>query len=189
VKKLKMAADHEELNAKVHEYLRLDKDPKTHAQMRQLLEAEDFETLRDLVEGRLSFGTAGLRAAIGPGYTRMNGLTVIQTTQGLCRVLEASMDDFKSKGVVIGHDHRHRSQDFAEWIGGVFLSQSVKVHFYRRTVHTPLVPFAVTELGAACGIMITASHNPKQDNGYKLYAANGCQIISPLDRDISKSIL
>jgi phosphomannomutase len=180
---------HDELVAQVHEYLRLDKDPKTHAAMSELLEAKDFETLRELLEGRLSFGTAGLRAAIGPGYTRMNGLTVIQTTQGLYKVLESTVDGFESKGVVIGHDHRHRSQDFAEWIGGVFLSKGVRVHFYRQKVHTPMVPFTVTELGAACGIMITASHNPKQDNGYKLYASNGCQIISPMDKDISKAIL
>ena len=119
----------------------------------------------------------------------MNGLTVIQATQGVCSYYLQTIPDFASKGVVIGRDHRHNSDEFAKLTAAAFISRNVKVFYYKDLVHTPMVPFAVTLLGAACGIMITASHNPKNDNGYKLYGPNGCQIVSPHDKLISEHIL
>nr|KAJ3421294.1 Phosphoglucomutase-2 [Polyrhizophydium stewartii] len=126
---------------------------------------------------------------MGAGYARMNELTVIQASQGVCAYYLETVPDFKEKGIVVGHDHRHNSAAFARLTAAVFASKGVKVYFYRDLVHTPLVPFGVGLLGAGCGVMITASHNPKQDNGYKLYAGNGCQIISPHDKNISDHIL
>ena len=95
----------------------------------------------------------------------MNDLTVIQATQGLCAYL---MSLRQQSSVVIGHDHRHNSEAFARLAGAVFMKKGIKVFFYKKLVHTPMVPFAVDRLGCAAGIMITASHNPKEDNGYKV---------------------
>ncbi|EGF78536.1 hypothetical protein BATDEDRAFT_35697 [Batrachochytrium dendrobatidis JAM81] len=172
-----------------HEYLALDQNPVTHAEIKGLLDSANHDKLQKLLSTRIAFGTAGLRAEMGGGYSRMNELTVIQASQGVCAYYLDTVPDFKSKGVVIGHDHRHNSDAFARLTAAVFASKGIKVYYYRDLVHTPMVPFGVTSLGAGCGIMITASHNPKQDNGYKLYAGNGCQIISPHDSLIAEQIL
>lgn len=121
------------------------------------------------------------------GFSRMNELTIIQATQGLYAYLQKTGN--LDKGIVIGRDHRHNSEAFARLTAAVFLSKNVKVYYYAKLVHTPLVPFAVKKLGAACGIMITASHNPKNDNGYKVYWDNACQIIPPHDKGIAEAIL
>jgi phosphomannomutase len=122
------------------------------------------------------------------GFSRMNDLTVIQASQGLCLYVLEHVENAKERGVVIGHDHRHHSNDFARLTAGVFLSKGVKVYAYKDLVHTPMVPFGVKSLNAACGIMITASHNPKKDNGYKVYWENACQIIPPHDEGIAQMI-
>ncbi|EPZ32308.1 Phosphoglucomutase, first 3 domain-containing protein [Rozella allomycis CSF55] len=108
---------------------------------------------------------------------------------GLCAHLIKTRENITSEGVVIGHDHRHHSWDFARLATAVFLKNNVKVYLLQAICPTPFVPFSVTFLKAACGIMITASHNPKEDNGYKVYWNNGCQIVSPTDKDIAKSII
>jgi phosphoglucomutase/phosphopentomutase len=106
---------------------------------------------------------------MGAGYSKMNDLTVIQTTQGFCRYLESCFEQtIKKRGVVIGHDARHNSQRFAALAAAVFLSQGIRVYLYHDIVPTPYVPFAVVHYGTVAGIMITASHNPKEDNGYKV---------------------
>ena len=125
---------------------------------------------------------------MGAGFARMNNLTIIQATQGLYSYLQSSFPLLQDMGVIIGHDHRFHSQEFAKLTAAVFLIKNVKVYFYRKLVHTPLVPFGVKRLGAAAGIMITASHNPKDDNGYKVYWSNGCQIIPPHDHNIAQCI-
>jgi phosphoglucomutase/phosphopentomutase len=126
---------------------------------------------------------------MGAGYSKMNDLTVIQTTQGFCRYLESCFEQtIKKRGVVIGHDARHNSQRFAALAAAVFLSQGIRVYLYHDIVPTPYVPFAVVHYGTVAGIMITASHNPKEDNGYKVYWENGAQIIRPHDSNIAKSI-
>ncbi|KAJ3221192.1 Phosphoglucomutase-2 [Clydaea vesicula] len=173
----------------VNEYLQLDKNTTTRKEIEQLAKENNEEKLKLLLGSRLEFGTAGLRAAMGAGYSRMNELTVIQATQGLCAYLMEEDPKLKERGVVIGHDHRYNSKEFAELTAAVFLSKQVKVYYYKKLVHTPLVPFGVKKLGASCGIMITASHNPKNDNGYKVYWDNACQIIPPHDNGIAKSIL
>ncbi|KAH6565777.1 hypothetical protein BASA50_003368 [Batrachochytrium salamandrivorans] len=170
------------------EYLELDQNKVTRSEIQNLLDAGDYERLHKLLSTTMEFGTAGLRAEMGAGYSRMNELTVIQASQGVCAYYLDIVPDFKTKGVVIGHDHRHNSDAFARVTAAVFASKGVKVYYYKDLVHTPMVPFGVTSLGAGCGIMITASHNPKKDNGYKLYAENGCQIISPHDSRITLEI-
>ncbi|KAG9296400.1 hypothetical protein G9A89_014992 [Geosiphon pyriformis] len=170
------------------EWLRLDRNPETRQEIERLHAERDIEELELRLRQRISFGTAGLRSKTEAGFSRMNDLTVIQATQGLCIYLLECMPDAAQKGVVIGHDHRHHSETFAKLTAAVFLFKGIKVYFYRGLVHTPLVPFGVKKLNAACGIMITASHNPKQYNGYKVYWDNACQIISPHDKGIARAI-
>ena len=142
---------------------------------------------------RLVFGTAGLRAMMGAGLDRMNCLTVLQTTQGLVKFLK---EEGKNKmnfaadgrGVVIGFDGRHNSENFAHVAAAVFLANDIKVYLIDKPCPTPLNPFLIVREKALCGIQITASHNPKEDNGYKLYWSNGAQIIPPIDTGIAASI-
>ena len=120
----------------------------------------------------------------------MNELTVLQASQGLLRYLQEQFpSELSTKGVVVGYDGRHQSRRFAEITAAVFLSQGVRVFLYSVLVPTPFVPFGVLALGAVAGVMVTASHNPKQDNGYKVYWADGCQIVEPHDRGIAAHIL
>ncbi|KAL8735524.1 MAG: hypothetical protein Q9166_000692 [cf. Caloplaca sp. 2 TL-2023] len=126
---------------------------------------------------------------MGAGFARLNGLTIIQTSQGLAEYLLAKLPNTAMAGIVVGHDARHNSEHFAQLAAAVFESKDITVWWYEDIVHTPLVPFAVRTLNAAAGIMITASHNPAIDNGYKVYGSNGCQINSPEDASIAASIL
>ncbi|KAF9439306.1 Phosphoglucomutase-3 [Entomortierella beljakovae] len=171
------------------EWLRLDQNPETRKEISSLLEANNTSELEARLRHRIEFGTAGLRAAMEAGFSRMNDLTVIQASQGLALYVLEHVKDAKERGVVIGHDHRHHSNDFARLTAGVFLSKGIKVYAYKNLVHTPMVPFGVKTLNASCGIMITASHNPKKDNGYKVYWENACQIIPPHDDGIAQKIL
>ncbi|KAI8983747.1 hypothetical protein BDB01DRAFT_843111 [Pilobolus umbonatus] len=123
------------------------------------------------------------------GFSRMNDLTVLQASQGLAVYIENTVTDAKTRGVVIGHDHRHHSLDFARLTAYAFIQRGFKVWYYKDLVHTPLVPYTIKKLNAAGGVMITASHNPKDDNGYKVYWENACQIIPPHDEGIAATIL
>ncbi|XP_041850855.1 glucose 1,6-bisphosphate synthase isoform X2 [Melanotaenia boesemani] len=142
----------------------------------------------------MSFGTAGLRAPMGAGFSRINDLTIIQSTQGLYSYLCRYFADFSSRGVVVGFDTRGQeesscsSQRLAKLSTAVMLSRDIPVHLFSTFVPTPYVPYAVRKLGAAAGVMITASHNPKEDNGYKVYWCNGAQIASPHDKEILRCI-
>lgn len=126
---------------------------------------------------------------MGAGFARLNGLTIIQTSQGLAEYLLSSFPDTSTAGIIIGYDARHNSRKFAQLAASVFESKGITIWLYEDLVHTPLVPYAVKQKGAAAGVMVTASHNPAQDNGYKVYGSNGCQINSPHDALIAASIL
>jgi len=156
-------------------YCQLEHDSSYKEYIQNLCKEKNEKELEALVKKPLTFGTAGLRAEMGPGFSRMNGLTVIQASQGLCSYLLEVDPEVKTKGVVIGHDHRHHSESFARLAAAIFLSKGIRVIFYHKNVCTPLVPFTVYQCGTSCGIMITASHNPKQYNGYKVYWSNACQ--------------
>ena len=175
------------MTALAQEWLRLDKDPQTRLEIETLLGREEFAELDKLLGSRLAFGTAGLRAPMGAGFARLNSLTIIQTSQGLADYLLRKEN--AAAGVVIGYDARHNSKKFAELAAAAFIVKGLPVLWYEDLVHTPMVPFAVRHLHAAAGIMITASHNPSYDNGYKVYGSNGCQINTPVDQHIAASIL
>ncbi|KAF9027123.1 hypothetical protein BDZ89DRAFT_987490 [Hymenopellis radicata] len=177
-----------ELDNLVQEWLRMDKNEATRADIQELLASGNTTELDRRMRTRIEFGTAGLRGRMEAGWSRMNDLIIIQASQGLCRYVLSTVQDASTRGVVIGHDHRHNSDRWAQLTAAVFLANNMKVYLHRGLVHTPIVPFSVKHLKAACGVMITASHNPKQDNGYKVYWENGVQIISPHDTGIADSI-
>jgi len=166
-----------------------DKNEKTLAEVNELADQNDWETLTKIMSKRLEFGTAGIRGRMGPGFGQMNDLVIVQVTQGLLSYLAQDCTDLVSRGVVLGYDGRHNSCRWAQLAAGVFLRSNVPVYLFRTTVPTPYVPFTILERGAGAGIMITASHNPKWDNGYKVYWGNGAQILSPHDKNIQKAIL
>ncbi|XP_037087325.1 phosphoglucomutase-2-like [Pollicipes pollicipes] len=176
------------LNAKINEWLSWDKNEETHAEISQLHQAEDWAQLRKLLLQRMTFGTAGLRGRMGAGYGCMNDLVIVQTTQGLARYLLQTVPDAAGRGVVVGYDGRYHSRRFAELTTAVLLQLKVRVWLFSKICPTPWVAFGCKHFGAAAGIMVTASHNPKEDNGYKVYWDNGAQIIPPHDRGIQRSI-
>ncbi|KAL2354364.1 hypothetical protein BJ546DRAFT_56440 [Cryomyces antarcticus] len=171
------------------EWLRLDKDMETYNEIQQLLANHNRAELEKRLRTRIAFGTAGLRAPMQAGFSSMNSLTVIQASQGLAEYLTHTISNATKRGVIIGWDARHQSAKFASLVAAVFYAKGFKILWLSDVVHTPLVPFAVTLTKAAAGVMITASHNPAKDNGYKVYWSNGSQIIPPHDAGIAASIL
>ncbi|CAI6335112.1 unnamed protein product [Periconia digitata] len=171
------------------EWLRLDKDEATRDEIYRLLNQGNHDELGKRLRNRIAFGTAGLRGPMQAGFACMNSLTVIQASQGLAAYLLKTEQHAKRRGVVIGRDARHNSEKFAKLTAAAFVAKGIKVWWYDIPTHTPLVPFGVRELDAVAGIMITASHNPARDNGYKVYWSNGCQIIPPHDTGIANAIL
>jgi phosphoglucomutase len=171
------------------EWLELDQDKTTTDEMYGLLVHGDTAELEKRLRTRIAFGTAGLRGPMQAGFACMNSLTVIQASQGLAAYLLKTEHNVKKRGVVIGRDARHNSEKFAKLTAAAFVAKGIKVWWYETPSHTPLVPFGVRELNAVAGIMVTASHNPAKDNGYKVYWSNGCQIIPPHDSGIAASIM
>ncbi|VDO76667.1 unnamed protein product [Schistosoma curassoni] len=165
------------------------KNENTRSQIKLLKDKEAWDELRKLLLERMAFGTAGLRARMGPGYSQMNDLTIIQTTQGLLKYSLKTFSGLKSDGIIVGYDARHNSKKWALIVANIFINAGCKVYLFKDTFPTPMVAFGVRLFKTALGVMITASHNPKDDNGYKVYWSNGCQIISPHDSGISSCIL
>jgi phosphomannomutase len=165
-----------------------DPDPKTRDEVAALIEAGDLEALEARFSGRLAFGTAGLRGVLGAGPTRMNELVVWETSLGLGRYLLDTLDDAAERGVVVARDARRGSPEYAARAARALASLGIKVHLLSGTSATPLCAWAVTELHAAAGVMVTASHNPPEYNGYKVYWGNGAQIIPPHDSGIAAAI-
>eukprot|EP01012_Entosiphon_sulcatum_P050121 TRINITY_DN6888_c0_g1_i1.p1 TRINITY_DN6888_c0_g1~~TRINITY_DN6888_c0_g1_i1.p1 ORF type:complete len:608 (-),score=69.32 TRINITY_DN6888_c0_g1_i1:56-1825(-) len=176
-----------EIISAARHWISIDPDENTKSELKQIVDADPL-ALAPLFSGRLAFGTAGLRGKMGPGPNRMNNCIIMQTTQGIVKYLEELHAD-KAQGVVIGFDHRHNSNSFAETAAAVFLHSGWRVYMIGRPLPTPLVPWAIKELGAKMGVMVTASHNPKQDNGFKVYWENTAQIVSPHDKHIQRHIL
>ena len=181
------------LTARAERWLADDPDERDRAQVRALLDDGGEAARADLAgrfRGRLAFGTAGLRGAVGAGPNRMNRAVVRATTAALARWLRAGHGGpgAAQAGVVIGCDARHRSADFADEAARVLAGAGIRVHLLPPRNPTPLLAFAIRHLGAAAGIMITASHNPPADNGYKLYLGDGAQIIPPVDEQIERGI-
>lgn len=173
----------------VEEWLRLDPNESTRKDVEHLWNNNAVGELERRMRTRIEFGTAGLRGKMEAGWSRMNDLIVIQASQGLCAYVLEHIQNAATRGVVVGHDHRHNSERWAQLTAAAFIANNVKVYLHNGLVHTPMVPFSVKALNAACGVMITASHNPKQDNGYKVYWENAVQIIGPHDVGIAQSIM
>jgi phosphomannomutase len=159
-----------------------DPDPDTRSELAHLLAAADDAALADRFGARLQFGTAGLRGELGAGPNRMNRALVRRAAAGLARYLG------RGNKVVIGYDARHKSSEFAHDSAAVFAAAGVDAVILPRPLPTPVLAFAVRHLGCDAGVMVTASHNPARDNGYKVYLADGAQIIPPADREISEAI-
>jgi phosphomannomutase len=168
------------------EWLAQDPDPVTRAELQVLLDATEGEAaLADRFGAKLEFGTAGLRGELGAGPNRMNRVTVMRAAAGLAARLAEGRP---SPSVVIGYDARHGSEQFALDTAAVMTGAGLKAWLMPRTLPTPVLAFAVRYLGADAGVMVTASHNPPRDNGYKVYWGDGAQIVPPLDAEISEAI-
>lgn len=167
-----------------------DPDPDARAEIDSLVSAVDptKTDLADRFAGALEFGTAGLRGILGAGPNRMNRAVVLRTTHGLAHYLLETVPGGAAKGVVVGFDGRRMSRELAEDTACALAGAGVKALLFAGVVPTPLLAFAVSQLGCAAGVMITASHNPPEYNGYKAYWGNGAQIIPPIDLGIAKAI-
>jgi len=178
------------LRAAVEAWLDDDPDERDRAELRSLLAAGDGAELADRFAGRLTFGTAGLRGAVAAGPNRMNRAVVRAATAAVAGWLlgGGSGGDGGTPAVVVGCDARHRSDEFADEVAAVLAGAGIRVHLLPRPGPTPLLAFAVRHLGTGAGIMITASHNPAADNGYKLYLSDGAQVIPPVDAEIEGRI-
>lgn len=195
----------------VARWIELDPDPNTRTELSELLDdAADnqiaYDSLQRLFSGRLAFGTAGLRAELGPGPLRMNRLVVRQTAVGLLKYATATLDAAGGaadavRRIVIGFDARYQSDEFAYETAEIFRDAGWEVHLFDKPGPTPLLARQVLVQDAEVGVMVTASHNPPQDNGYKVYLGGtlsrhlepdglgvGAQIVSPVDKDIAVTI-
>ena len=181
-----------ELKAEVKAWIADDPDPKTAAELSALLESNDEQTLKTYFSGFLQFGTAGLRGPVGPGPSCMNRAVVGRTAAGIA----SYMKERGMNRVVIGRDARYGSEDFTNESAEIFAGAGFEVFVLPRPLPTPVLAFATQYLKCDVGVMVTASHNPPQDNGYKVYigpSADGIdyaasQIITPTDSLIAKEI-
>ncbi len=159
-------------------------DADTQASVKAMLEAEDKTNLIDSFYQTLEFGTGGLRGIMGAGTNRMNIYTVGAATQGLANYLNINFKDMEQISVVVGHDCRNNSRLFAETVANIFSANGIKVYLFEDMRPTPEVSFAIRQLGCQAGVNITASHNPREYNGYKAYWDDGAQVLAPHDKGI-----
>jgi len=176
------------LRAEAEAWLAEDPDPTTQGELRAILDRDDQAELAERFRAPLEFGTAGLRGRLGAGPGRMNRAVVLRATAALCRVLAQQVPDAGERGVVIGFDGRHGSRTFAEDAAGVCAAAGLRAWVFEELAPTPLVAWACAERRAAAGIVVTASHNPPQDNGYKVYWGNAAQIVPPVDQAIADAM-
>lgn len=178
------------LDDQIELWLKWDRNENTLNEVKQLIANKSWDQLRKRLMERLAFGTAGLRGCMRAGFDSMNDLVIVQTAQGLCEYVKKQYKPEEyERGIVFGYDGRYNSKRFAELSSTIFIQNGIKVYLYSRMVATPFVPFAILQKKCLAGVMVTASHNPKEDNGYKVYWGNGAQIISPHDKGIQQSIL
>ena len=174
--------------AKANVWLGDGYDDATKAEVAKMLENEDKTELIESFYKDLEFGTGGLRGIMGVGSNRMNKYTVGAATQGFSNYLKEAFADRDEISVVVGHDVRNNSRFFAETVAAVFSANGIKVYLFEGCRPTPEMSFAIRELGCQSGVIITASHNPKEYNGYKAYWEDGAQVIAPHDVNIIKNV-
>jgi phosphomannomutase len=180
------------LRKEVQDWIALDPDPVTAMQLQAWLDSDNLVEIQKSFNGFLEFGTAGLRGPVRPGPSGMNRAVVGRAAAGIA----AYMKQRGLRSVVIGRDARHGSKEFLEESAEIFSGAGIEVHIMPRELPTPVLAFAVNKMGMDCGVMVTASHNPAADNGYKVYLGgvidginfNGSQIISPADTQIAAHI-
>src|SRR5450432_762743 len=177
--------DTSEVRARAAAWLAGDPDPKTQAELRALLDAENTEELRERMFSDLEFGTAGLRGVVGAGSARMNLAVVTRVTRALADQLLARAHDARARPVVVGCDARLDSMRFADAAARVLIAAGIPVKRFHEPVPTPFVAYAVRVFAANAGIMITASHNSAEYNGYKLYSEHAVQVIAPTDHELA----
>ncbi|MEY4409532.1 MAG: hypothetical protein RLZ99_5 [Actinomycetota bacterium] len=184
-----------DLIASAKSWLNQDPDPLTRLELEQLIDAEDESELRARFETRLQFGTAGLRGELGAGPNRMNRIVVAQAALAIARFLNSNKTDYLDKNgelsVVVGYDGRVNSDIFAQDSAEIFAAAGIKTRLFDSAVPTPVAAFTGKRFLASATVIVTASHNPPRDNGYKVYlgGANGCsQLISPQDKQIASLI-
>lgn len=163
-------------------------DSATRAAVRALLDDPDESVLIDAFYRTLEFGTGGLRGVMGVGTNRMNTYVVAVATEGLARYLRSAFANLPEIAVVVGYDNRHHSAEFARTTASVLTAHGIRVHLFSSLRPTPEVSFAIRHLGAQAGVNITASHNPKEYNGYKVYWDDGAQVVAPHDRGIMEQV-
>ena len=173
-----------EVTAKAQTWLTDGYDAETQSEVRRMLEADDKTDLIESFYKDLEFGTGGLRGIMGAGSNRMNIYTVGAATQGLANYLKEAFADRDEISVAVGHDVRNNSRKFAEIVADIFSANGIKVYLFDSFRPTPELSYAIRKLGCQSGVNITASHNPKEYNGYKAYWADGAQIIAPHDVNI-----
>ena len=178
-----------EVRAKAQEWLSETYDEKTRKEVQKLLDNEDSTDLIDSFYKNLEFGTGGLRGLMGVGTNRMNIYTAGAATQGLSNYLKKNFADLPEIKVAIGHDCRNNSRLFAESSAKIFAANGIKAYLFEDLRPTPELSFAIRELGCQSGIILTASHNPKEYNGYKAYWDDGSQIVTPHDENIVGEVL
>ena len=159
-------------------------DEQTKAEVKALLDAEDKTALVDAFYQSLEFGTGGLRGIMGVGTNRMNRYIVGAATQGFANYINKAFAGRKDTAVVVGHDCRNHGREFAETVANIFSANGIKVYLFESLRPTPEISFAIRQLKAQAGVNVTASHNPKEYNGYKAYWEDGAQVLAPHDTGI-----
>lgn len=170
-----------QVTEKANKWLGAEYDAETREAVKAMLESEDKTELIESFYKDLEFGTGGLRGIMGAGTNRMNIYTVGAATQGLANYLKVAFADLDEIKVVVGHDVRNNSRKFAEIVADIFSANGIKVYLFDSCRPTPEISFAIRHLGCQSGVIITASHNPKEYNGYKAYWNDGAQMIAPHD--------
>lgn len=170
-----------QVTEKANKWLGAEYDAETREAIKAMLESEDKTELIESFYKDLEFGTGGLRGIMGAGTNRMNIYTVGAATQGLANYLKVAFADLDEIKVVVGHDVRNNSRKFAEIVADIFSANGIKVYLFDSCRPTPEISFAIRHLGCQSGVIITASHNPKEYNGYKAYWNDGAQMIAPHD--------
>lgn len=173
-----------QVTAKAKTWLSDKYDAETKKEVQALLDNSDSTPLIDAFYKDLEFGTGGLRGVMGAGCNRMNIYTVGAATQGLANYLLSEFSHLDQIKVVIGYDCRHNSKKFAADVAGIFSANGIKAYVFEDLRPTPEVSYAIRKLGCQSGVMITASHNPPQYNGYKVYWEDGAQVVPPHDKNI-----
>ena len=177
-----------QVTEKANKWLTPEYDEETRAAVQAMLDNEDKTDLIESFYKDLEFGTGGLRGIMGAGSNRMNIYTVGAATQGLSNYLKVTFSDLPEIKVVVGHDVRNNSRKFAEIVADIFSANGIKVYLFDSCRPTPEMSFAIRHLGCQSGVIITASHNPKEYNGYKAYWNDGAQMIAPHDVNTIKYV-